>query len=54
LREVVVAQLRTHRGNVAAVARTLGRAPMQIHRWMRRFGIDPNDYRDWTDAPESR
>ncbi|MGZ3454866.1 MAG: sigma 54-interacting transcriptional regulator [Polyangiales bacterium] len=41
----LVELLRTHRGNVAAVARALGKAPMQIHRWMRRFGIDPADHR---------
>jgi len=27
------------------VARDMGKARMQIHRWMQRFGIDPADYR---------
>jgi transcriptional regulator with GAF, ATPase, and Fis domain len=45
LREALEMQLRTNHGNVAAVARTFGKAPGQIHRWMRRFGLNPNDYR---------
>jgi hypothetical protein len=36
LRIVIIANLREHRGNVTAVARAMGKAPMQIHRWMRR------------------
>ncbi len=41
----LVENLEQHKGNVAAVARSMGKAPMQIHRWMRRMGIDPNSYR---------
>jgi len=37
--------LETHRGNVAAVGRQLGKARMQIHRWMKRYEIDIEDYR---------
>jgi DNA-binding NtrC family response regulator len=37
--------LTRHRGNVAAVGRELGKARMQIHRWMRRYDIDVTDYR---------
>jgi transcriptional regulator with GAF, ATPase, and Fis domain len=44
-REELVELLREHRGNVAQVARVLGRARMQIHRWMRRYGIKPDDFR---------
>jgi len=44
------AQLRAllgkHAGNVAAVGRELGKARMQIHRWMRRYGIEVGDYRE--------
>jgi DNA-binding NtrC family response regulator len=50
LRVVVLAHLREHEGNVRAVARAMGKAPMQIHRWMKRFGIDPNGFRRPTDA----
>ncbi|HEY6081333.1 MAG TPA: sigma 54-interacting transcriptional regulator [Polyangiaceae bacterium] len=37
--------LRRHQGNVAAVGRELGKARMQIHRWMKRYAIDITDYR---------
>jgi len=37
--------LEKHRGNVAAVGRDLGKARMQIHRWMERYGIDVAEYR---------
>ncbi|HEY5958560.1 MAG TPA: sigma 54-interacting transcriptional regulator [Polyangiaceae bacterium] len=39
------ALLDRHRGNVAAVGRELGKARMQIHRWMQRYGIEVEDYR---------
>jgi len=39
------ALLEKHRGNVAAVGRELGKARMQVHRWMERFGIDVTEYR---------
>jgi DNA-binding NtrC family response regulator len=37
--------LARHQGNVAAVGRELGKARMQIHRWMKRYAIDITDYR---------
>ena len=37
--------LTRHCGNVAAVGRELGKARMQIHRWMKRHSIDITDYR---------
>lgn len=37
--------LTLHRGNVAAVGRALGKERMQIHRWMKRYGIDVGEYR---------
>jgi transcriptional regulator with PAS, ATPase and Fis domain len=37
--------LARHGGNVAAVGRELGKARMQIHRWMKRYGIEVEDYR---------
>jgi DNA-binding NtrC family response regulator len=45
LRSDLVAALTAARGNVTEVARAMGRTRMQIHRWMRRFGVDPEDYR---------
>ncbi len=32
-------------GNVAAVARALGKAPVQIRRWARRYQLDPDAFR---------
>jgi DNA-binding NtrC family response regulator len=37
--------LTAHEGNIAQVARTLGKARMQVHRWLKRFEIDPRRYR---------
>lgn len=37
--------LAKHQGNVAAVGRELGKARMQIHRWMKRYTIDIAEYR---------
>jgi len=38
--------LTRHKGNVAAVGRELGKERMQIHRWLKRYGISLDDYRD--------
>ena len=45
LRRTLVALLAQHRGNISHVARDLGKARMQIHRWMRRFELDPETFR---------
>jgi transcriptional regulator with PAS, ATPase and Fis domain len=45
IRDDLLGQLSRHGGNLADVARAMGKARMQIHRWCRRFGIDPNAYR---------
>jgi len=39
------ALLTEHQGNVAEVARAMGKARMQVHRWMKRFAIDPKRFR---------
>ncbi|MEM1418705.1 MAG: sigma 54-interacting transcriptional regulator [Myxococcota bacterium] len=39
------ALLERHGGNLAAVGRELGKARMQIHRWLDRYGIRADDYR---------
>lgn len=39
-RDELVALLREHHGNVTAVARAMGKARVQIQRWIRRYGID--------------
>ncbi|MGZ3406126.1 MAG: AAA-type ATPase lid domain-containing protein, partial [Polyangia bacterium] len=37
--------LQAESGNVAAVARALGKAPVQIRRWARRYQLDPDQFR---------
>jgi transcriptional regulator of acetoin/glycerol metabolism len=44
-RDELIALLKEHHGNVAAVGRVLGRARMQIHRWVRRYGLRLSDFR---------
>ncbi|NUQ77752.1 MAG: sigma 54-interacting transcriptional regulator [Polyangiaceae bacterium] len=39
------ALLTLHKGNVAAVGREFGKERMQVHRWMKRFGINADEYR---------
>jgi len=39
------ALLRQHGGNVSSVARAMGKARMQIQRWLARYNIDPRDFR---------
>jgi transcriptional regulator with AAA-type ATPase domain len=45
LRKELAQQLELHAGNVADVARAMGRARMQIYRWLRRFDLDPERFR---------
>jgi transcriptional regulator with AAA-type ATPase domain len=45
LRLEVLGHLESSHGNVAAVGRAMGKAPMQIRRWLLRFGIDPSGFR---------
>lgn len=45
LRNELSAALRKHQGNVSATAREMGKARVQIRRWCKRFGIDPESYR---------
>ena len=41
LRQVLIAT----GGNVAAAGRHYGKERMQVHRWMKKYNIDPNDFR---------
>jgi len=38
-------ELRKHSGNVTAVARSMGKSPTQVHRWLKRLGVDPAEFR---------
>ena len=44
-REQLLALLKEHNGNVTAVARVLGKARVQVQRWMRRYRITPAIFR---------
>ena len=44
-REELSGLLRDYRGNLAAVARALGTSRAQVHRLLRRFGLDPGEFR---------
>jgi transcriptional regulator with GAF, ATPase, and Fis domain len=44
-RERLVALLHQHHGNVAAVARDMGKARMQIQRWLKRYHLVPDEFR---------
>jgi transcriptional regulator with PAS, ATPase and Fis domain len=44
-RQTLIALLEQYEGNVSGVARHLDKARYQVHRWLERYGIDPNDFR---------
>jgi sigma-54 dependent transcriptional regulator, acetoin dehydrogenase operon transcriptional activator AcoR len=44
-REHLTHLLREHAGNVSAVARLLGKTRAQIHRWIKRYQLDPRSFR---------
>lgn len=46
LKLVLHESLKRHQGNISAVAREMGKARMQIHRWMERFDLSPEQFRD--------
>lgn len=41
----LVRLLTAHQGNVSAVARSMGKSRMQIHRWLKRLDLDPESFR---------
>jgi transcriptional regulator with AAA-type ATPase domain len=45
LRNLVLQRLELHNGNVSEVARSFGKARVQIQRWMKRFGVDARQFR---------
>ncbi|MGN6109817.1 MAG: sigma 54-interacting transcriptional regulator [Kofleriaceae bacterium] len=44
-RATLVALLEKHRGNVTRIAAEMGRARMQIQRWLKHYELDPQKYR---------
>jgi transcriptional regulator of acetoin/glycerol metabolism len=45
LRRDLESALARTQGNVSEVARSMGKTRMQIHRWMKRFGMSPESFR---------
>ncbi|MDC0746747.1 sigma 54-interacting transcriptional regulator [Polyangium mundeleinium] len=45
LRDELIALLKEQGGNITAVAKAMGKARMQVQRWLKRFGIDPTRFR---------
>ena len=45
LRDRLVSLLDEHHGNVSATARSMGKARVQIRRWLQRYRIDPDQFR---------
>jgi sigma-54 dependent transcriptional regulator, acetoin dehydrogenase operon transcriptional activator AcoR len=45
-REQILALLAEHRGNVTAVARALGKGRFQLQRWIKRYRIEADRFRD--------
>ncbi len=45
IRHQLVACLDEHSGNLSATARSMGKARVQIRRWLRRYQIDPIQFR---------
>ncbi|MDP9001896.1 MAG: sigma 54-interacting transcriptional regulator, partial [Myxococcota bacterium] len=45
LRLALLEQMSRHSGNIASVAQAMGKARMQVHRWCRRFGVNPDVFR---------
>ncbi|MEJ7728960.1 MAG: sigma 54-interacting transcriptional regulator [Polyangiaceae bacterium] len=44
-RSDLVRLLEQHGGNLSAVARDLGKARVQVQRWMKRYALKPEDYK---------
>jgi transcriptional regulator with PAS, ATPase and Fis domain len=45
--------LRRHKGNMTHVARELQRQPALVYRWVQRFQLDPEAYRDKSGTPRA-
>lgn len=45
LRARLISLLTEHHGNVSVVARALGKARVQIRRWCKRYGLNPETFR---------
>ena len=44
-REELLGLLRRHRGNISAIARTMGKDRKQIQRWLKRYELRAEEFR---------
>lgn len=44
-RQTLIELLVEHEGNISSLARAFGKQRMQIHRWLKKYEIDPERYR---------
>jgi transcriptional regulator with GAF, ATPase, and Fis domain len=44
-RNDLISAMREHKGNISAVARVLGKDRKQIQRWVKRFKLQPDDFK---------
>jgi transcriptional regulator with PAS, ATPase and Fis domain len=44
-RDELIALLREHAGNISAVSRACGKDRKQVHRWLQRYGLEPDSFR---------
>lgn len=44
-RQTLLLHLQTHRGNVSAIARAMGKDRKQIQRWLKRYNLSASEYR---------
>ena len=44
-KEELLLLVREHQGNVTTLARALNKSRMQVQRWLKRYGIEPGEYR---------
>lgn len=45
-RQQLINLLREHKGNISAVARSMGKVRSQVQRWIKRYGLDAESFRD--------
>ena len=50
-RQMLLELLAIHRGNVSAVARAMNKAPVQVRRWCRQYGVDLQAFRPARPSP---
>ncbi len=46
LEKIIPVKLKENGGNVSSLARELDTSRMQVHRWLKKLGINLNDYRE--------